>query len=608
MKRQRTVAKTLLVALLMVCVTTFALHPKQVQAQTPVIDLGVIAQLFTSTSLLTAANVKEYVLDPLAWMAAQAMVRSISQSTINWINSGFQGSPAYVTDLDGFLTDIADRTIGNFISGTGLRFLCSPFQLQIRIALARHFGKFEDRTMCRLTGIVSNIESFINGNFAAGGWAGWFQLVTVDNQYNRFLDATVQISTQIYGQQNQALAQLSWGRGFFGWQRCEDVQGTKKCTTVTPGAAIENNLSKVLDLPLDKLGVADEINEIISALVMQLLGQVFGGGGGLRGASSYGGYSQASGFSDPFFDQPLSAGQCDPYDASYVYDKFLATNGAYAKLSQAEGLVMQTLTSIINLELPGTAANPLDALDEAVDSLISTSPYNDLISSIDRAVTRERAYQVIDEALDDLLGLANSNVEPALSALSDNLRNDILDLQVLYGEYDCTTEATFNESSPGSGDTLKDGIAFYISQESRYRQTVSTSLARVNQSASFAEGITNCPAVDDLLPQLDPYFDELEDKLARADENLSILIELEDQRKTALSQDEIANILFELDALGQSGDLHETLPEIQAEENRRTQIESAMNNFDGQVSFQNDICNPPEATLPGEQNNGGGSQ
>lgn len=613
MKSSRTLTKAVLSALLMASAVMVIPNPRPAQAQMPVIDLTAIAQLISSTQLLTAANIKEYVLDPLAWMAAQAMVRSISQSTINWINSGFQGSPAYVTDLDGFLTDIVDRTVGNFIYGTSLSFLCSPFQLQIRLALATQYGSFRDRTMCRLTGIVSNIENFLNGSFSSGGWNGWFQLVTRDNTYNRYLDASAQLSVQILGRQFGQLTQLSWGRGFFGWTRCSaadpnNQNSPKKCTVVTPGSAIQDNLSKVLGLPLDKLGVADEINEILSALVMQLVSQVFGGGGGLQGASSYSGYSQNYGFSDPSFgNEPLS---CDPYDPTYSYDKFLATTGAFDALSKAEDDAQETLSGIVSLGLPGNASSLIGKLQSAFATLEGVAPYNDNISTVDRVVTREQAYQQIDAALDDLLALdLSASLEEDLFDLVNLLEIELQDLAEMYAEYDCkTSDGAFTGASfSGSGDSLKDGLAFYIGQESQYRHVVSSSLARVNQSASFAESVANCPAVDDLLPQLDPYFDELEDKLAVADENLAILIELEDRRKAALSQDEIANILFELDALGQSGDLHETLAEIQAEQARQTQIQSSMNSFDGQVSFQNDICNPPEATLPGEQNQGGGA-
>ena len=54
----------------------------------------------------------------------------------------------------------------------------------------------------------------------------------------------------------------------------------------TPGGVISEQLNKTLGLGGDKLAVADEINEIVSALLNQLTGKIIGGiGKGLRGLS-----------------------------------------------------------------------------------------------------------------------------------------------------------------------------------------------------------------------------------------------------------------------------------------------------------------------------------
>jgi hypothetical protein len=65
----------------------------------------------------------------------------------------------------------------------------------------------------------------------------------------------------------------------------EGTNSYRKCSTQTPGSVINGGLQKALGSSVDALNIADEINEIVSALFAQLLQQVITGGGGLAGVS-----------------------------------------------------------------------------------------------------------------------------------------------------------------------------------------------------------------------------------------------------------------------------------------------------------------------------------
>lgn len=68
--------------------------------------------------------VKDYGLDSVAWILANLVIERMSASTVNWINSGFKGSPAYVTDPAGYYKDLGNKIAGQYIfSNPNLNFL-----------------------------------------------------------------------------------------------------------------------------------------------------------------------------------------------------------------------------------------------------------------------------------------------------------------------------------------------------------------------------------------------------------------------------------------------------------------------------------------------------
>ena len=53
-------------------------------------------------------SIQKQVVDAIAWTVAKTAVQSLTQSIVNWINSGFEGSPAFVTDLENNLGNLSD--------------------------------------------------------------------------------------------------------------------------------------------------------------------------------------------------------------------------------------------------------------------------------------------------------------------------------------------------------------------------------------------------------------------------------------------------------------------------------------------------------------------
>lgn len=257
------------------CVALFALSEVTGNADAAVGGAKAIAGGFVLTYDFNAYKQRSQtqfkdIKDCLARTIAKAIIQQITSSIVNWINSGFNGQPSFVTNYNQFFNNVGDQAAGEFIRGTGLAFLCSPFKAQIRIAIAQSYAR-RNSPSCTLTGIIKNINGFMNGNFSQGGWGGLLQFTSIptNNPFGAMMYAEAGLQSSINNAQNNARNNLSPG-GFISLQKC-DPPGSKNCKTSTPGTLIEAAMKKTaVDVPYDSLNLAKSFDEIINALITQL--------------------------------------------------------------------------------------------------------------------------------------------------------------------------------------------------------------------------------------------------------------------------------------------------------------------------------------------------
>lgn len=231
---------------------------------------------------------------------AKIALQQITASVVNWINSGFNGQPSFVSNYEQFFTNVADLAAGQWIKGSGLSFLCSPFKLQIKIAVAQSYAN-RGAQSCTLTSVIKNIDSFMNGNFSQGGWQGLISYTTTptNNPYGAYAYAQIGLATA----QNNAVANAKNNispTGFLNMQQqtCSGVTSVSSsvtagqnsqaaqvscpsgctCKTTTPGSVIEASLNKTLGSGVDQLGLANDLDQILTALTQQLLVKTLQGG------------------------------------------------------------------------------------------------------------------------------------------------------------------------------------------------------------------------------------------------------------------------------------------------------------------------------------------
>jgi len=203
--------------------------------------------------------IKEWTMDGVFNGLAKLMIKSMTISIVNWINSGFQGKPAFLQDLKQYVLDRADKIAGDFIyNDPSLSFLCSPFQLDVKIALATSYqqeahGGFDSQ--CTLSEVTENVEGFLSGSFSEGGWQSWFEVTQnpVNTPTGAFLAAEAEMYARIVDDQGRAIKELDWGEGFLSFKVCADTENQKGCDITTPGTVIANQINKSLGAGQDAL-------------------------------------------------------------------------------------------------------------------------------------------------------------------------------------------------------------------------------------------------------------------------------------------------------------------------------------------------------------------
>lgn len=425
------------------------------------------------TSWATGSLVtKEFTLDGIAWLLINSFLESMLESVIDWVNNGFEGSPSFVQDLRGFLVNVADGVAGEFILGTPLSFMCSPFQLDIRYALSDEylFGRdieTNDYTpQCYISEVLQNIQNFtvdVNGNidigaaynsnsFATGGWAWWLGVTQSQGNtvFGAYSEAQAALNIALRNAKGEEVELLNWGRGFLSFKKCDD---TGACSIVTPGAAIQTTLENALNIPSNRLTIADEINELIAAVLNQLVQQVLGDNG-LFGVSSSDYAGSGSSYWDYFADDAngdtigLNA-DTPSQGESNSYSTYL--NGVISDTQYAIDAYNRVSTQYPDLTFPAVPQEIIDANTDAKQKLTTLQSIidniDDLYEQLSNTTDQAEAEALMDaiETLQDAL--------PSASEVAEMQREYNATVGIIVDQYIASLNVTLSDAGQDTIDT-----------------------------------------------------------------------------------------------------------------------------------------------------------
>lgn len=206
--------------------------------------------------------------DSIGFCLINSIIQYIGQSTVQWINSGFQGNPVFVDNPEQFFSDIADLEAGRFLGEISNGYLCSPIQAPVRLNIANTYNNsispYSNRGRCTFSGISGNMESFLSGN--SFSWQDWISYSRPSNNtYGATVSAQLELDKRIASALGTESKLLDWGRGFLSFKDPE----TGKISS--PGTIIEGQINSRLGSSERRIEMADEFDEVVNALVNQLI-------------------------------------------------------------------------------------------------------------------------------------------------------------------------------------------------------------------------------------------------------------------------------------------------------------------------------------------------
>lgn len=260
-------------------------------------------------------------LNSVIYIAAKMLLNSITQSIVNWINTGFEGSPTFVQDPASYFTDLADQASGAFITQLGAEDLfCSPWKLDVLAGLDLTYSYSTptlDRFQCTLGEAAENWDAFMDDFIDGGGWKSWLS-VTVEQQNNPFgayFMAVDEAEKRRAAAEESGKLEASWGSGFISLKECsggssqedfcsnqlecvgdeyeedpdlcfnecmaEETSVTDLCDlsggtmkNTTPGKLIADQLTSALGKPTEGLNLVQDINQLLAAIFDALISQL----------------------------------------------------------------------------------------------------------------------------------------------------------------------------------------------------------------------------------------------------------------------------------------------------------------------------------------------
>ena len=233
-KKQKSIFVAIMLMIIIPSILVFT-EPKQAQAQFAVVESGPAGVAAGTTAGATSAlSLFERVVKEAAMRAARILINNITQSTINWINTGNFGNPFYLTNQESYFKDIVKFEVRNLVDIYAYNKAKFPFGKQFAINTINSYQrKLEDNAAYSLSNVIKDqayLDSY-RSDFNVGGWEGF--LINTQYPQNNYIGFTMIANEDLARKVDKTSTTaaekvqdtLDKSQGFLAPQTCTDNNG-----------------------------------------------------------------------------------------------------------------------------------------------------------------------------------------------------------------------------------------------------------------------------------------------------------------------------------------------------------------------------------------------
>jgi hypothetical protein len=223
-KIHKIISSIIMVSMLMPTIF-FAPKPQKAEAFLGFGDIVIDpAHIAVTTKLVVQEILRQFIMT-----VTRKLLDRVTQSTINWINTGNFGNPFYVENSDNFFKDIAKSQVKQFVDLIGYDNLRLPFGKAAALnAINSYKRQFIENASYTLSESLKDpvlLKSY-RDNFYTGGWNGF--LINTQYPQNNYVGfqmlATEELARRVAGTSQTATEKvkdtLQQGMGFLSPKTC----------------------------------------------------------------------------------------------------------------------------------------------------------------------------------------------------------------------------------------------------------------------------------------------------------------------------------------------------------------------------------------------------
>ncbi len=200
----------------------FSFKDNSVQ-QIPV-NASSVEQGTTKTAKETAATTKrEQCLNGAAYAAAKTSLQKLSDKTLNWVKTGYNGNPLYVRDIDSFMSSIAGEKLNTYLNQYIDASNSPVFGNALKSVIKKQVTGWDDGYLNKAMNTPEGkAYTAFQSDFTQGGWGALLNMK--NNPIGAYFNATDQVSGIIGTAQQNTQNELQQGNGFLSMRKCVEYE------------------------------------------------------------------------------------------------------------------------------------------------------------------------------------------------------------------------------------------------------------------------------------------------------------------------------------------------------------------------------------------------